>query len=93
MKFSIILTTKNNKRTIDHCISSIVDQLSIWTELVIVDNFSDDGTYEMMQDFAKKHQNIILFQAWPERHIQRNKWFEASSGEWIYFIDSDMYVW
>lgn len=92
MKFSIILTTKNNIRTIEECINSITSQINKDCELIIVDNFSDDGTYDIIKAITSNSKNIKIMQNWPERHIQRWIWFDNSTWEYIYFIDSDMYL-
>lgn len=88
---SVILPTKNNIRTITKCLDSIVNQDFEDFEVIFVDNFSTDWTFEI----AKTYQNIIniqLFQVGPERNIQRHFWFEKSSWKILYFIDSDMYL-
>lgn len=92
MKISIILTTKNNERTIKKCVESIISQIGDSCELVVVDNFSTDDTYNIIKNMTVNTKNIKLFQRWPERNIQRSLWFEKSIWKYIYFIDSDMYL-
>ena len=54
MLFSIILTTKNNERTIKKCLDSIVEQDYKDIEVIFVDNFSDDLTFEIAKEYEKK---------------------------------------
>lgn len=89
--FSIILPTKNNTRTIKKCLESILNQTYLNIEVIFVDNFSDDDTLKIAKSFENK-MNIKIFQIWPERHIQRRFWFEKSTWDIVYFIDSDMYI-
>ena len=91
-KISVILPTKNNSRTIKKCLDSIFSQTYKNFELIVVDNFSDDWTYEILHYYDNKYDNMKLFQKWPERNIQRPYWFSKSSWEIVYFIDSDMYL-
>lgn len=89
--FSIILPTRNNLRTIWKCLESIKNQTYANIEVIFIDNFSTDWTYEI----AKEYENILnikVFQVWPERNIQRHFWFEKSTWEYLYFLDSDMYL-
>ncbi len=91
MKVSIILTTKNNERTIHKCISSITENIYKNFEIIIVDNFSDDKTKEIIEWFPKS-SNIHFYEYGPERNLQRPYGFEKSSWDIVYFIDSDMYL-
>jgi len=49
--FSIILPTKNNTRTIEKCLDSILSQTYSNIEVIFVDNFSTDDTYEIAKIF------------------------------------------
>ena len=91
MKVSIILPTKNNKKTIKKCLESICKQTYKNIEVIFVDNFSDDDTYEIAESFKNKI-DIKLFKKWPERNLQRPFWASKASWEIYYFIDSDMYL-
>ncbi len=85
-KVSIIVPTKNNKRTIKKCIQSLLDQTYPNIEIIMIDNFSDDGTDQIAIDLGI---NVISFG--PERNLQRPKGAEVATGDWLVFIDSDMY--
>lgn len=82
---SVIVPTKNIERTLESCLRSIRAQSLTDIELVVVDNFSTDRTWEIAQSFAD-----IAIQAGPERSAQRNLAIEKSSGEYILWIDADM---
>lgn len=91
MKISVILTTKNNIRTIRQCLESIENNRTKDYEIIIVDNYSTDWTKEIIEQFATQEQ-IFVYYKWPERNIQRPYAFSKSSWDIIYFIDSDMYL-
>ncbi|HEV2361703.1 MAG TPA: glycosyltransferase [Acidimicrobiales bacterium] len=81
---SVVVPTKDTVRTLERCLRSIREQT--WpVELVVIDNFSTDGTWEVAQELAH-----VAIQAGPERSAQRNLGVEKSSGEWVLWIDADM---
>ena len=82
---SVVVPTKDSIRTIERCLRSIREQTWPAVELVVVDNYSEDGTWEVAQQLAD-----IAIQAGPERSAQRNLGIECSAGDWVLWIDSDM---
>ncbi len=60
-KVALIITTKNERKTIDVLMQSIVDQTRKPDEVIIVDSKSDDGTYERLTSHWKKHiSNLVV---------------------------------
>lgn len=82
---SIIIPTRNSARTLETCLLSIQNQSYPNIEIIVVDNFSTDGTYEIANKYAQKS-----YQKGPERTEQKNHGIEQASGEYVCFIDSDM---
>jgi glycosyltransferase involved in cell wall biosynthesis len=82
---SVVVPTKDSIRTIERCLRSIQEQTWPAVELVVIDNYSVDGTWEVAEQLAD-----IAIQAGPERSAQRNLGIEYSSGDWVMWIDSDM---
>ncbi len=89
---SIILPTFNVEPYIDQCLSSIETQTYPNLELIIVDDGSDDGTYEKCQAYATSHHYVKLLST-PNKGsgcaTARNIGLKAVSGEYIGFIDGD----
>ncbi len=82
---SVIVTTRNNYKTLDACLASIVGQTYKPIELVVVDRNSTDGTRAIAQFYTTK-----VYNCGPERCAQRNFGVEKSSGQFVVIIDSDM---
>ena len=81
----VVVTTRNNERTIEACLKSIREQTYPNFELIVVDNFSWDRTPEIARLFAN-----VFCQAGPERSAQRNLGAMSTNARYVYFVDSDM---
>lgn len=86
-RVSFVIPTHNNERTIKACVTSAAAQ-SGDIEVIVVDNQSSDATPELASGSGA--DRVLI--AGPERSAQRNRGFEASTGEIVVFIDSDMVV-
>jgi glycosyltransferase involved in cell wall biosynthesis len=82
---SVVVPVKDSIRTIEACLRSIRAQTWEPLELIVIDNFSTDGTWEVAQRFAHHAE-----QAGPERSAQRNLGIERAQGPWVLWIDADM---
>lgn len=60
MQNSILLVTQNDETTIRCTLSSIVKLRGVF-EVVVVDNGSQDKTYEIVSEFAERDSRILLF--------------------------------
>lgn len=81
---SVIIASKNTAEYISACMESIKHQTYKNIEIIVVDNYSTDGTYEIAQKYADK-----VFQKGPERSTQFNYGFSQSKGDYIYRIGPD----
>lgn len=84
-RVSVIVPTRNNLRTIEACLRSVHDQTHPAVELIVVDNDSDDGTWQVAQRLAD-----TALRGGPERSAQRNLGIEHATGAWVLWLDSDM---
>lgn len=81
---SIIIACKNNAECIEKSLQSVMAQTYKNLELIIVDNFSTDGTYEIAKKYTDK-----IYQKGPERSAQFNYGFLQSKGDLIYRIGAE----
>ena len=57
---SVIIPVKNRKTTISDAIESALKQeTNFLFNIIVVDNYSDDGTSEVVESFAKKDKRVI----------------------------------
>ena len=88
---SIITPNYNCARFIAQTIESVLAQTYTNWEMLIVDDCSTDGSYEIAQEYAQKDSRIKVLRN--EKNsgaaVSRNRAIEASSGEYVAFLDSD----
>jgi len=90
-KISIITVSYNSERYIEDAIKSVLNQTYDNIEYIIIDGNSDDGTLEIIKKYHDKIDYII---SEPDSGIYEafNKGIKASSGDIIYFLNSDDYL-
>lgn len=90
-KVSIIIPSKNRKQDVLDCIASLKESTYPSYEVIVVDDASDDGT---IQEIQKLFPDIRLIRNETVKGaaFSRNKGAEISSGEFLFFLDSDTVV-
>ena len=76
------MTCFNEVTTARDSVGSILGQLNSNYEVVIVDNFSKDGTYEILREFEQSHK-VKVIRKRCSRGVGRQVAFENASGEYI----------
>ena len=91
---SVGLPVYNGEATLMRAVKSILSQDYPNIELVISDNGSTDGTFEILEDLASNHANIRIHRSSVNRGWtwNANKVFEQSRGEYfLWAADDDFY--
>ena len=90
-KVSILIPVFNRKDYIAECIQSALDQTFTDFEIVVVDNASEDGTWEVCQKFAAMDSRVRIFcndsNIGPVRNWKRCA--EEAKGEFSKILFSD----
>jgi glycosyltransferase involved in cell wall biosynthesis len=86
-RVSVIIPTYNRADLIEETIDSVLKQTFDDLEIIIVDDGSTDSTKEVVRRFDGPIK--YLYQENRGRSCARNRGFEASSGDYICFLDSD----
>ena len=88
-------TVYNSARYIERSLKSIIDTAmrlkayGVESEIVIVDNYSDDGTWEIMQKLKEVYEGEVrlrLVRYKSSRGLGRNIALRLSHGEFVFFI-------
>lgn len=82
IKYSVCMTCFNEVATVRDSINSLFGQLSDDYDVVVVDNFSTDGTYEALREFERSRKMKVI-QRRSSRGLGRELAFENASGEYI----------
>lgn len=89
-KVSIILPSLNNRQYLETRLQTILNQTFTDWELIIIDNYSDDGAWELIQEFASKESRMLISQAPREgMYINWNNCIGLARGEYIYIATND----
>lgn len=89
-KISVIIPVYNVKEYLREAIDSIINQKGFLHEIIIIDDGSTDGSHDLLEklygnlDFIK-----IIHKENQGQGIARNLGTELSSGNFIYYFDSD----
>ena len=90
---SVVVPVYNVKVYLDECLSGIVNQSYSNIEIIVVDDGSTDGSGEMCDEWAAKDARIkVIHQINGGLSAARNTGIDASTGRYIFFVDSDDYV-
>ncbi len=91
---SIIVPAKDEELDIGTCIKTLLAQNYGNYEIILVDDDSDDITYDIMESFAKKYDKITLIHTkkpdgWLGKTWACTKAAEKASGKIFLFTDAD----
>lgn len=88
-KISIVIPVYNGEKVLDRTIKSILKQNYTNYEVIIVENGSTDGTWDLLQQLAVKHISIKIWQNSIKGILHaRYKGIQVATGEYITFIDA-----
>ncbi|HCE1776213.1 TPA: glycosyltransferase family 2 protein [Vibrio parahaemolyticus] len=88
---SVIMPTYNSAGTVVESIQSVLSQTYKNWELIIVDDRSTDNTWQVIQTYADKYDNIRIYQNKENlgAGASRNFAIKKARGRFIAFLDSD----
>lgn len=88
---SIITPAYNCKKTIKETYDSILAQTFSDWEWIVVDDHSNDGSFEYVKEITAGDNRVLVFQTAQNSGaaVARNLGIEKASGKYIAFLDSD----
>ena len=90
---SIIVPIYNPGKYLKNCLDSLINQTYRNIEIILIDDGSTDGSYEVALKYAESDKRIII-----ERQKNsgvshaRNRGLQIANGDFFSFIDSDDYI-
>lgn len=90
---SIIIPVYNVRDYLTRCVESVQNQTHRNLEIILVNGSSTDGSEELGHSLAEKDPRIkVLRQRGTGLGEARNTGIDASTGEWVCFVDSDDFI-
>lgn len=90
-KVSIVTATYNSSSVIRKCLASVASQTSIdLIEHIIIDGGSTDNTLDVISEFP--HVRVVVSESDRGIYHAFNKGLDIASGELIYYLGSDDYI-
>lgn len=90
---SVIVPVYNSERYIKRTASSILSQSYNNIELILIDDGSDDHSFEVLKTLASQDGRVRIFHT-ENRGVSRARNFgiQRAEGTWITFVDADDYL-
>lgn len=92
MQLSIIIPIYNVEPFIDKCLNSIYSQgfPEDLFEVIAVNDGTPDNSMAIVEQYAARHDNLIIVNQQNQGlSVARNNGMAASSGDYVWFVDSD----
>jgi glycosyltransferase involved in cell wall biosynthesis len=92
---SVLIPARNEEANIQGCLTHILNQSYLNTEVIILDDQSEDRTFEIVAEMKKKHPNLKLFRGkglprgWNGKNWACHQLSQKARGEIIIFVDAD----
>ena len=91
--FSVVIPTYNHEVFLEKAVKSVLNQTFNNYEIIIVDNYSDDNTENLIKNLNNKNIKFIKNRNYGILAKSRNIGIDQSRSEWIAFLDSDDIWW
>lgn len=92
---SVLIPAKDERHSIGPCLESILAQTYARLEVLVVDDRSEDGTGEIVEQFMRRDPRVRLLRndhlppGWTGKTHALWRGVAEASGEWLWFIDAD----
>lgn len=93
IKISILIPSFNSILYIKECLESVVNQSLKEIEILCIDAYSDDGTLEVLQEYALKDKRVkIILSDKKSLGYQLNLGLKEAQGKYFTIVESDDYA-
>ena len=93
-KVSVVIPVFNKNEYLDVCLNSALSSGVDDLEIICVDDYSTDGSYETLLNYGASNSRIRLYRNEENQGVSysRNKGIDLAEGEYIIFLDADDYL-
>lgn len=89
-KITVVVPVYNVRDYVGECLDSVINQTYKNLEIIVVNDGSTDGSYEICKAYAEKDSRIILIDQQNQGLSgARNSGIRIATGKYITFVDSD----
>ena len=94
IKISVIVPIYNTEIYLRECLNSVTSQKYNNWEMFLIDDGSQDKSYEICKEFKKKYPNKIFVKKLNHKGVSvaRNFALKKATGKYVVFLDSDDYL-
>lgn len=90
---SLLIPCYNVEQYLPQCIESIINQTYNNLQIVMIDDGSSDGTWNVIQNYAGKDSRIEVYRQENQGVAStRNNLLDKVKGEYVLFVDSDDWI-
>lgn len=93
LSVSVIIPAFNTEKYIERCLQSILEDKLKNIEVIVINDGSTDNTAVLVEEISKNDSRVkLISQKNSGQGVARNVGMNNSSGEYLYFVDSDDYI-
>ncbi len=86
---SVVVPTRNRREMLRRTLVTILGQVEVSIEVIVVDEASDDGTVEMVRSIGDPRIRVVQHEVARGLPSARNSGIAAARAPWIAFCDDD----
>jgi Glycosyl transferase family 2 len=88
---SVLVPSWNAAATVERALESVLEEVAVPLEVVVVDDGSTDGTADVAAAVAARDPRVTVIRLPDNQGVSnaRNRGLEVARGEWLTFLDAD----
>ena len=94
-KVSILIPARNEEKDIERCLDSLIGQTYDNYEIIVIDDSSEDKTWDIISEYAKNNSKVVPVSArskpsgWMGKNWACMEGYKKATGELLLFTDAD----
>lgn len=90
---SVIIPVYNTEKYLERCVTSVINQSYKEIEIILVDDGSTDSSGKICDEFMEREPRMrVIHQKNSGAGLARNAALSIAQGDFVFFVDSDDYV-